>query len=177
MKKLLALTLTLIMALSMAACGKSDTPSSGATPINSTNGARSTVNDDSGDAENKALSFSSKMGKVTSIVGNEVEIDLVKEPEMPALDDSGVKMEGEGGMAVAMEIVPSVKAGEATGGGAKKRDDIELTGETKTFVIPAGMKIKDAMGNEKQLTDIKKGALLNVMLDEDDNISEVFLYE
>lgn len=164
MKKLLTLIMAGCIALSLAACTQSKEPSS-----NSVNGSSgSTQNQD------KPLSVKSQMGKVTSVAGNEVEINLVKEPELPSAPDSDIKVEGE--ISAAITLIPSVEAGTA-GGGAAQRTEIELTGEMKSFVIPAGMPVKDAMGNEKQLSDIKKGLLLNVMVDEEGNIAEVFLYE
>lgn len=165
MKKLLTLIMAGCIALSLAACTSGKAPSSN--PVNGSSG--STQNQD------KPLSVKSHMGKVTSVAGNEVEINLVKEPEMPETPESDVKLEGE--ISAAIVMTPSVGADATGGGGAAQRSEIELTGEIKAFVIPAGMPVKDAMGNEKQLSDIKKGSLLNVMVDEDGNVTEVFLYE
>lgn len=114
-------------------------------------------------------------GKISAVAGNEIEMNLAKEPEMP--DQPQTEQKDEDGMMAAVTMTPSMEAGTGEGGGAANRVEVEYTGEIKTFIIPAGLPIKDAMGNEKQLSDIKNGSIMNILVDENENITEVFLYE
>lgn len=76
-------------------------------------------------------------------------------------------------------MTPATEAGAAEGGqtGAEERTELEYTGESKDFVIPGGLKISGANGEEKQLSDIKKGSILGVFTGEDGLVTEVVLYE
>ena len=158
MKKLLTLFIAGALALSLTACGGNTQDTSSSADNNAENNVTTT----------------SYFGKISAVAGNEIEIDLAKEPEMPEQPESTPKEEG--GTIAAAEMVPATAVGEA-GGGAAERTEVEYTGEIKSFVIPAGMPVKDAMGNEKQLSDIKKGSIMNIFADEKGNVTEVFLYE
>ncbi|MEG1745093.1 MAG: hypothetical protein RR215_05850 [Ruthenibacterium sp.] len=158
MKKLLILILAGALALSLAACGGSTADNAVSAP-----------------AEDAAKEGStSYFGKISSVAGNEIEINLAKEPEMPEQTESAPQEKGE--TVAAATMTPATTTGQ-TDGGAANRVEVEYTGEMKAFVLPAGMSIQDAVGNEKQLSDIKKGSIMNIFADENGNVTEAFLYE
>lgn len=157
MKKLFALMLTGVLACALAACG------------NTNNGTTSTA----ASQPNSQTASTSYFGKISSVAGNEIELNLAKEPELPETESTSQET---GDTVAAVEMTPAVPAGTVDDGGAANRVEVEFTGEMKSFVIPAGMPIKDAMGNEKQLSDIQKGSMMNIFADENGNVTEVFLY-
>ena len=167
MKKGFTLVLATALALSLVACGEqkqNTSSSSGETPQSKVETSSQTNAEVTG-----------YFGKISSVAGNEIEINLVKEPEMPEKPESTGQNEGS---IAATELTPATPSTEAgVGGGATERTELEYTGETKAFIIPAGMPIHDAMGNEKQLSDIKKGSIMNVFADANGNVTEVYLYE
>ncbi|MEG1407948.1 MAG: hypothetical protein RSD23_08815 [Ruthenibacterium sp.] len=153
MKKLLTWILAGALALSLTACTKETSAQTNSEP--------------------KAES-ASYFGKITSVAGNEIEINLAKEPEMPQQSEAPQE---EGDTTAAATMTPAFVTDATGGAGAAQRVEVEYTGEMKSFVIPAGMPLKDAQGNEKQLSDIKKGSIMNVFADEKGTVTEVFLYE
>lgn len=154
MKKLLSVLLATAVALSLCACQSTpkpeETPASDTPPV--------------------ATSY---FGKVSFVAGNELELNLAKEPETPESESAPPQEPSEDGSVPATLMQPAISGG----GGAAQRVEVEYTGEMKPFTLPGGMKITDAMGNEKQLSDIKKGSIMNIFALEDGTITEVFLYE
>lgn len=170
MKKLITVTSAIALAgalaLSLTACGGTPTGASSLEP--------SAPSASAGQSESTAqIAPTGYFGKISSVAGNEIELNLAKEPEMPE-SESAPKEEGD--IVAAVEMTPAVAAGTADDGAAN-RVEVEFTGEMKSFVLPAGMPIKDAAGNEKQLSDIQKGSIMNIFADENGNVTEVFLYE
>ncbi|MEG1932706.1 MAG: hypothetical protein RR075_06315 [Pygmaiobacter sp.] len=157
MKKLFALLMAGVLSLALTACGGTFENSSSIP--------------DSGDA---ILNSTAYFGKISSVAGNEIELNLAKEPELPPQSESAPADDADE-MAAAI-MTPAVSTEEGSKGAAT-RVEVEYTGELKEFVIPAGMPILDALGNEKQLSDIKKGSIMNIFVDDTDTITEVFLYE
>ncbi|MEG1049129.1 MAG: hypothetical protein RSE24_01160 [Oscillospiraceae bacterium] len=155
MKKLLTIALAGAVALSLCAC--QGTPKTEETPASDT----------------PAVSSTAYFGKVSLVAGNELELNLAKEPEIPEAESTPPPEPSEDGSVPATLMQPAISGG----GGAAQRVEVEYTGEIKSFVIPGGMKIKDAMGEEKQLSDIKKGSIMNIFVDDKGNLTEVFLYE
>ncbi|MEG0339708.1 MAG: hypothetical protein RR573_07300 [Oscillospiraceae bacterium] len=132
-----------------------------------------------GNTSNSTASSSSQppeiktyFGKVSSVTGNEIDIDLAKEPEMEKAPSQ--EPDAEGGMAAAT-MTPATPAGGTQG--AAQRVEVEYTGNIKSITIPAGIKPKNAIGDEKQLSDIKKGSIVNIFTDASDNVTEVFIYD
>ncbi|MEG0910482.1 MAG: hypothetical protein RSB47_01225 [Ruthenibacterium sp.] len=156
MKKLYVLILAGVLTLSLTACG-----------------AKKDANSLPQNDENKTPS-TSYFGKISSVAGNEIELNLAKEPELPPAESAPEK---DGDTMEAAVLTPATTTGDGSGDGAAQRVEVEYTGEMKSFIIPAGMPIKDAQSNEKQLSDIKKGSIMNIFADEKGNVTEVFLYE
>ena len=115
-------------------------------------------------------------GRVNQVAGNELTLDLAK---LPGDDTADSAPQDEDGEMPATVMTPATEAGAAEGGqtGAEERTELEYTGESKDFVIPGGLKISGANGEEKQLSDIKKGSILGVFTGEDGLVTEVVLYE
>ncbi len=143
-------------------------------------------------------SFTSVFGKVKSIVGNEIELELAKPPF-----DLGAPEGEEGGEAVAAAAAAPAKSVTVTSEESdintesadsespkmmfesadgsvvvvSESDDgtskleLEYTGESKSITIPAGISIMNMLtGKSARLEDIKKGSVL--MLGVDDAAAE-----
>lgn len=167
MKKLIAFTLALSLSFALVGC----TGGSPASEPKSTPPTFDTSSSAAGEATEMPTTY---FGKVNSVAGNEIELNLAKEPELPDVPQEETPKPNPDGSIDATIMGPATEAG---GGGAAQRVEVEYTGEMKSFVVPGGMKIKDAMGNEKQLSDIKKGSVMNFCVDGAGNLVEVFLYE
>lgn len=151
MKNMIALLLVLTLTLGLTSCG-----------------FKSTGTDISGEAENDnngAFSSSENTiyGKITAITGNEMEIALAKktepEDETEDLKDATPVSPGKNDMPVINGEIENDSG------------DIEFTGETISLTVPAGIKIY-SMGQEINMSDLKKGDMVSVAFDSDthDNI-------
>lgn len=146
---LLALTLT----LSLVACGGSSQPNApGDTDDLSNNDGADT------DADLDEV-FEMLYGKVSNIVGNEIELALANPPaEDDAQDDSGlVPVELPGGILVTQKEPINVES-------------MEYTGESLTFTLPAGTKFYSS-GQETTLSAVTKGAVVSVIVDNLENMN------
>lgn len=133
-------------------------------------------------------------GKVKSVVGNEIELELAKEMVVEVADETELQ-DGVGIVSVGDvtaggepggEISSSVSASEATdtdikefasvGGqamtqttmsiGNGEKVELEYTGETKNIIIPAGASIFNFVtGKEGKVTDIKEGSVVMIYAD------------
>lgn len=139
MKKLTLLLLTLVLTLSFAACA--------AKPSSSDLGVISA----SGDYI---------YGKITNITGNEIEMALAEMPEDNDETEPGDIPDDDVEIPMGDNAIPAV-------GGAvidDVTDNLEFTGETKSFTIPAGIKVYSA-GQEINLSNLKKGDIISVAFD------------
>ena len=154
MKKLLTVALCLILLLSTAACSK--------LPIG--NGAVKPAEAPDPAEENCNITY----GKVTKITGNELELNLAENPDLAQLDndstgDSAAADSGPDSVAAAPPV-PAIGAGDQ--GGEAPKLELKYTGESKSFVIPAGAQIFDsATGKESKITAIKEGSVLMLYVD------------
>lgn len=139
MKKLTMLLLTLVLALSFAACAAK--PSSSDLDVISASGDYI-------------------YGKITTITGNEIEMALAKIPEENDEAEPG-DMPGDD-----IEIPMGENAMPAVGGPVidDVTDNLEFTGEKKSLTIPAGIKVY-SMGQEIKLSNLKKGDIISVAVD------------
>ena len=107
--------------------------------------------------------YESLYGKVTSIVGNEIELALAELPDDDAGDgdDDPAPVELPGGIVVTQKEPINVES-------------MEYTGESLTFTVPAGTQFYSD-GQETVLSAVKKGSVVSVTVDnrEDMNIQSI----
>lgn len=161
MKKAITLILALLLLCGLTACG---------TNGDSARESGDKTADGSGSSEaSVTVEHEYLYGKITDIVGNEIELSLVKVPEIDSADDSNSDAADtpDGAMA-ATPLQPAVPAGsiDDVGGG----ENIEYTGETISVVIPAGTKFY-SMGQETTQSALKKGSLVSIEVDNLDDMN------
>lgn len=149
MKTWIALLLVVVFAMSFTACGAGGTNDKGNSSGKSESGEQ--------------MAFSSAddaiYGKITEITGNEIKVAIAKKP---AENENG-KDDLKGDVITPNENDMPMIGGE---GIEDPMDNLEFTGETKTFTIPAGIKITN-MGQEINLSSLKKGDIISVVTDTD----------
>lgn len=147
LKTWIALLLVVVFAMGFTACGTEGTD-------NHKNPSGQSENGDQG-------AFSSSddavYGKITEITGNEIKVAIAKKPAENEKDRDDLKGE---------VISPSENDLPMIGGEVTEDpvDNLEFTGETKTFAIPAGVKIS-SMGQEISLSSLKKGDIISIVTD------------
>lgn len=160
MKKAMTLILALALTCTFAACGSGPQPESTGNIAAAPDGEETLV----------TMDCEYLYGKVTNIVGNEIELALAEMPDMdaPATDESQGNAADipDGPIAAA----PAQPVDPAAGGG----ENLEYTGETMSFTLPAGVKFY-SMGQETTQSALKKGSLVSIVVDnlEDMNIQVV----
>lgn len=143
----IALLLVVVFAMGFTACGTEGTD-------NHKNPSGQSEDEDQG-------AFSSSddavYGKITEITGNEIKVAIAKKPAENEKDRDDLKGE---------VISPSENDLPMIGGESTEDpvDNLEFTGETKTFAIPAGVKIS-SMGQEISLSSLKKGDIISIVTD------------
>lgn len=147
LKTWIALVLVAVLALSFTACG-----------TGGVNGKENS-SDPSENGDQGAFSNADDViyGKITEITGNEIKVAIA---EKPAEDESGMDdLKGE-------VMTPNENDMPMIGGEGIEdpMDNLEFTGETKTFTIPAGVKITNS-GQEINLSSLKKGDIISVVTD------------
>lgn len=145
MKTLIALLLVVVFAMSFTACGNSG----GDKQPNEVNGKEG--------GEFYESSENSIYGKITEITGNEIKVAIAKKP---AENENG-KDDLKGEVFTPNENDVPMIGGEHI---EDPMDNLEFTGETKTFTIPAGVKITNS-GQEINLSSLKKGDIISVVTD------------
>ena len=149
MKKLMTLVLIATLALSLAACG-----AKGAGNQGGMSGSQ-----DASDQFALAGDENSIYGKITNITGNEIEIAVAEKPT----DDDSSGDELSGTPMTPNENDSPIVADEIE----DTTNDLEYTGDSKTFTIPAGVKIT-SMGEEINLSSLKKGDVVSISVDPED---------
>ena len=156
MKTLMPLLLSLAMLFTLTACGSQG----GADQEQNLNSPDVLDGDVSNDEDEN---YESLYGKVTSVVGNEIELALAELPDDNATDGDSdpVPVELPGGIVVTQKEPINVES-------------MEYTGESLTFTLPAGTQFYSD-GQETTLSAIKKGSVVSVTVDnrEDMNIQSV----
>lgn len=160
--KIFAIALSILMAACLTAC-KGTAPDS--QPDSNSQSSSSSA---SASSQNLELLY----GRVSEVAGNELTLDLAK---LPGEDEAASAPENADGEVAAAVMAPAMEAGGQAG--ASERTELDYTGEIKSVVIPGGLKITGASGEEKQLTDIQKGSILGVFVNENEQVTEVVLYE
>lgn len=157
MKRVLSLGLILSMAIGVTACTK----------------ASGTGGD--GDEASTVQEQQYIYGKVKSIVGNEIEFELAKDPEIDIMDDmeEDTSKENKGdkkeaatmtGAAIATDENKKVDVGNIDKN--EPLVELEFTDEEKTIIIPAGIDINVlSQSTDKGLSAIKEGTYLRIGVD------------
>lgn len=182
MKKTLLLGLVISMALGVTACSTDNKGNSGSSESIKQEGQ----NNESKDTISKDSEYKDKKfiyGKVKSIVGNEIEFELAKDPEKDIegvykeeTDDKG-EVKEEIAAAITTPSTEAIKEGEenkVSVGEIEKNEpliELEFTGDIKTMIIPTGTDINILSAKSGEgLSVIKEGTYL--MISVDDNTSE-----
>lgn len=170
-KKLLGVMIAvaaLAVSIGIAGCGQNSTSSvaSGQTTDAAAQGSSPAGNSSQGQ---QFADRPSIFGKVKSIVGNEVEIQLAKMPKGPQGTQGGAQRKRSSGSTSGS----GGQGGMPSGGfsGVRKAVSLELTGEVKTITIPVGVPIEQRSGQEiKQvdISDIYAGSTIRVWTDSKD---------
>lgn len=193
MKKVIMIVLSALMLLSLAACSAPAAPSADA---DASGGA---------DSSGTAAAGQELFGKVKSLVGNELKLDLAKTPDQGTIDSLTGGGGGEGApgdISISRSDSATVEGGEGEAGGEgggdaqvfafnestgesqviyssgeKQKMELEYTGESKDLAIPAGLPIKDMFGNELKPTELKEGNVLMVTLGDDGKPVSILVIE
>lgn len=145
LKTWIALLFVVVFAMSFTACGAQGAGEKGNSSDKSESGGQ--------------MAFSNAddtiYGKITEITGNEIKVAIAKKPVES--EDGKDDLKGD-------VITPNDSDVPMIGGEGIEDpiDNLEFTGETKTFTIPAGVKITN-MGQEISLSSLKKGDIISVM--------------
>ncbi len=113
-------------------------------------------------------------GKVKSIIGNEIEVEIGTVPDWDGGNgDEGITPEDKKKPGVSTVKVKEKENPEGMEDyhapdpnssifGEDGKINLNYTGESRTLIIPAGADIRDALGKKAVLDSIKKGAILMV---------------
>lgn len=170
MKKITLLAVATILTLSLAAC--------------STN----THTDTSALNKAEPPKMQVYMGQVKDIVGNDVTLSLGNlmiendggDNQAMMVDENGNQIPVEGDISPdpgsQMVLIPmpddSENSGDTTEGGEIEKLPIEFTGDVRDFTIPAGAKILNGVGKEITLDSVKKGSLVQLIINESSGVVE-----
>jgi len=189
MKKMILMMVTATMVLSLTACAGKTENTKNAQGIN-----EAIPTTEISQSENQEVTkIQTYMGEVKDKVGNNITLSLgnfILENDGEAgqammVDENGNQVPvdgdlGDGGDGqVIMIPMPedSDEEGDANASGDSEIEKlpIEFTGEVKDFVIPAGAKIVNAMGNEITLDSIAKGSLIQLIVNESSGVVETIM--
>lgn len=104
-------------------------------------------------------------GRVKNVTGNEIEVELAGYDEFLEAEEEYINElnKEEGGKAQMTDTTAPISSDDAAAidnnsvGGV----ELEFTGETKSFTIPAGSKVVSLITQkEAPVTDVKKGSIL-----------------
>lgn len=116
-------------------------------------------------------------GKVKSIIGNEVILELAEIPQRQKDEGNG---KGEDKSPIAVNNVGiDNRPDQRPQGGAGGRQ-LKFTGETATILIPVGVPITIRSSGEiknLEIADIYEGSMLQIWIDEEENINKVMMMQ
>ena len=145
MKKFLSITLSILMTFFITGCGSKQKEA----PMNN-------------DPENSNITnmedYELYYGKISSVAGNEIEVSIAKDPyeNLEGQDSQNNDDMIDGSMAMTTS--------------AKDRIEMEYTGETKSFTIPAGAKITEGLGQEGKISSLKKGSVIMILANKESGV-------
>lgn len=206
MKKILIAVLSTILFLSLAACSAPAAPEASGIPSESSAPAEGEASPSEGADGTDAQTVTPLYGKVKSLVGNSLTLDLAKQPEggdaSTVIPEGAVPDTGEYEASVGSSKSVTVTGGEEGGSEGEGGEahigyfsedangnvvqvnpedmpklELEYTGETKDLTIPAGLKIYDSIGKEIKMSDLKEGNVLMVIQSEDGSIESITVME
>lgn len=158
MKKFLSITLSILMTFFITGCGSKQKEA----PMNN-------------DRENSNITnmedYELYYGKISSVAGNEIEVSIAKDP-YENLEGQGSQNNddmADGSMAMTMSGEATLDDG-SNQGGAEERIEMEYTGETKSFTIPAGAKITEGLGQEGKISSLKKGSVIMILANKESGV-------
>lgn len=149
MKKLAISLTALLLVLSLAACGSTEQkPTSDGLNLE---GAAAVP-------EGADVTGDTLYGKITGIVGNELEIALAQTPEGGDTSHSG------GGDSEGLTEMGGLVPADSYDPADNVDPNMEYTGETISVTIPAGTKVFGAR-QEIELSSLKKGDVVSLIVD------------
>ena len=134
----------------MTACGK----------VKSEDSSNKDTNGKNNEMNNEEVFF----GKISAIMGNEFEVSIANDPFEGVEETVGETDDEEGAQASMSTPASDGVAPEGEDYGAEDRIELEYTGETKTFTIPAGVEICKSNGEEVKLPSVKKGEVISIKI-------------
>lgn len=170
MKRILVIGLCIVMAIGVVGCSKNKSEGNG--------DKENTVVEENGGFPEVVL-----FGKIKKIVGNQIELEIAKDPSFgdTYYGDSSSGEVGEGDVITGeVEVVEGTITSEASSGSdASNSDDmlgmleqeeykleLEYVGETKELTIPAGVKIFNLKtGKNENLSALKSGSVIRIYAD------------
>lgn len=130
--------------------------------------------EDTNSAQNIEVAGKVFYGKVKSIIGNEIEIEIGTVPDWDGGNgDEGITPEDKKKPGVSTVKVKEKENPEGMEDyyapdpnssifGESGEINLNYTGESRTLIIPAGTDIRDTLGKKAVLDSIKKGAILMI---------------
>lgn len=168
MRKILVMALSALMITTIVGCA----PKDGETNDNG-----------NGTEENVTMDKMTYFGKVKSIVGNELELEIANEDVLGIVfedEEKNENSEGESQPATALTPATEPDSTEVVSGDANKdKMKLEYTGEIEKLVIPGGVNIMElSVGKEGKISDIKDGSVIIIYTDKTSNsISKIDILE
>ncbi len=180
-KIFIAIAILLIAGLMLAGCSNPQTPKNpdmtenepGADGIQNRDGgapSQADLDQETSDADsNTEVPDEVFFGKVTSIIGNEVEIEMALLPDWN--EGENIKPGDKKGSSQEKTAIRENPEGQEDYFAPDPEDSIfgedgeinlTYTGESKTLTIPAGVNIRNILGGEATLEEIKKGSVLMI---------------
>lgn len=174
MKKIILMAVAATLALSLVACSRETNNAKDSNP----------TPDSSQSTSQETASIKTYMGEISGKVGNDITLSIGKlilendggEGQTMMVDENGnqVPVDGDmgddaGGQTIMIPMPDDAGAeddGNAAGGGKIEKPPIEFTGEVRNFTIPAGAKIFNVAGKETTLESIKKGSLVQLVVND-----------
>lgn len=160
MKKFLSITLSILMTFFITGCGSKQKEA----PMNN-------------DPENSNITnmedYELYYWKISSVAGNEIEVSIAKDPyeNLEGQDSQNNDDMIDGSMAMTTSSEATLADGNNEDqGGAKDRIEMEYTGETKSFTIPAGAKITEGLGQEGKISSLKKGSVIMILANKESGV-------
>lgn len=181
MKKKLLTTLSAMALLGLVGCGTKDIENNDSSNqmISSTGGGEGSAQsiDGPGLTDEEFATMKQTYGKITSVIGNEIEVSIANNPFLNS--EEGEEELPEGGM-VAMETTDSIAAapageGEISGDILMNENKLELeyTGETESYTIPTGT-IIFSMNGQGTINDLKEGSVVSISIVGDEGAEKVY---